>query len=118
MATGAAVIVRFPRVWQQDPERGLIGSVRILEVTGSRVPDTMRQYSRNLPLGARKLDPWVHPQKKRSCPEIGTPMFFSIPSKDNRDGGGTPSQKSPREGQVDSWIRVGKWNLAAKKGWV
>lgn len=45
-------------------------------------------------------------------------MFFSIPSKDNRDGGGTPSQKSPGEGQVDSWIRVGKWNLAAKKGWV
>lgn len=59
--------VRFPRVWQQDPERGLIGSVRILEVTGSRVPDTMGQYSRNLLLGTQ-FGSLVAPPKETLLP--------------------------------------------------
>lgn len=91
---------QIPRVWEQGLERGLTGSVRILEVTGSRVglptpgPVLGKPPSKRTPSGFL-----VAPAPAKSpFPGIGAPTFFSIPSKDKRDGGGRPASGVPGKG--------------------
>lgn len=94
----------LPKVWQQGPERGLIGSVQILEVTGRGSPDT-RDSTWETSLWAHAI--WVpgcitpiahHPHTNKGHTGIG-PLCPPYPQKITGAEAGRPAKGAPGKGR-------------------